>query len=90
VPLECEPDCLDGCARLMLAQSQQMAIAKVLSSGKTFPSSTLAKLLVSFYKNTEKRKGYIKYINEGKGKNKQHPFHIHLILVCKERVNCRQ
>ena len=64
MPLECEPDCLDGCARLMLAQSQQMAIAKVLSSGKTFPSSTLAKLLVSLYK-TKREKNYM-FVNEGK------------------------
>jgi hypothetical protein len=46
VPLECEADVLDGCARLMMAQSQQMAIAKVLSSGKSFPPGTLAKLLL--------------------------------------------
>ena len=41
-----------------------MAIAKVLSSGKTFPSSTLAKLLVSLYK-TKREKNYM-FVNEGK------------------------
>ena len=50
VPLECEADVLDGCARLMLAQAQQMAIAKVLSSvGKAMKPQTLASLLYGTY-----------------------------------------
>jgi hypothetical protein len=43
--LECEADVLDGCARLMLAQCQQMAIAKVMASGTKMAPSTMAKLL---------------------------------------------
>ena len=47
IPLECEPYVLDGIARIMLCQSQSMAIAKVLSDPikcLSFPPATLAKL----------------------------------------------
>lgn len=42
LPLEVEVDVLDACARIMLAQSQQLAVAKALSASASGPKKGLA------------------------------------------------
>ena len=54
VPFEVNSSVLKALAKVMQAQAQQMAIAKVLSSGKKLPSSLLSKLFVgciSYYED---------------------------------------